>query len=197
VSPRRADDQDAEQYKKLRADLDSVARRAATGVLGPRHGAVDEIVAETIIRVHDRLEVLDQKKDGGLKPFAKVVAQRLALDVQRNERKLIPHLRGLNSEEADDALEDFLGRELDQQGQSIGSDVANRMVLEDAMAVLAPEVQEMLRLRYGDGETFEAIATRLGSTAEAVRKRTKRARDVLLTVLFESRQDLLGKHRPG
>ena len=138
----------------------------------------DDVAQETIVRLFDALA---RSPDGvrDLAAFARGIARHVIADMRAAERRAV----GL------DVVENAPGRAVD--------DPLHRVVREEqvarvraAMATLSRRDYELLRTLYGEDLKPGALASRLGESAERLRKRKSRALERLRSAFH-------GHERPG
>ena len=122
----------------------------------------EDVVSRTFERLLLRLEAFDETRGGAL-PFALAIARNFMLDDLRAKRPGVPiEEAGAQLVETHTPLAELL------------RDEEVRMAREKLEA-LAPEVRELLTLRYGDGLSTLEIGQLLGLSTAAVRQRLSRA----------------------
>jgi RNA polymerase sigma-70 factor (ECF subfamily) len=127
-----------------------------------RREDAEDVVSRTFERLLLRLESFDEGRGGAL-PFALAIARNLLVDDLRAQRPGVP------LEEAAAQLVETrtpLGELL--RGEEI-------QAARDRLEALAPEVRELLVLRYGDELSSVEIGQLLGISTAAVRQRLSRA----------------------
>jgi DNA-directed RNA polymerase specialized sigma24 family protein len=103
--------------------------------------------------------------------------QLVALLTTMAQRKLAARARGHYRQRRDVRRTELLGdqhRELPSRESDPGRQVADRDLLQQAFALMSPQVREIADLRLA-GAPWSDIADRLGGTAEGRRKQYQRA----------------------
>jgi len=157
----RAKRGDREAFRSLYLALyDPVARFVGRRVQN-REDA-DDVISRTFERLLLKLESFDEERGGAL-PFALAIARNLLLDDLRARRPGVP-------------LEDAAAQLIETRTPlaELLRDEEVRMARE-RLEALAPEVRELLMLRYGDGLSTVEIGQLLGVSTAAVRQRLSRA----------------------
>lgn len=126
----------------------------------------EEVAQETLLRAWERLDEYDASRP--LQPWIYAIARRLALDLQRRERRR-PADR-LGSDPPSDELSPAGRSECAEQRQNLW---------QLAASVLDEEQRSALWLRYAEGLSPGEIGTALGRTSPSVRVLLFRARRVL------------------
>ena len=150
-----------EAFRALYGELyDPVARFVGRRVQN-REDA-DDVISRTFERLLLKLESFDEERGGAL-PFALAIARNLLLDDLRARRPGVP-------------LEDAAAQLIETRTPlaELLRDEEVRMARE-RLEALAPEVRELLMLRYGDGLSTVEIGQLLGVSTAAVRQRLSRA----------------------
>ena len=150
-----------EAFRALYGELyDPVARFVGRRVQN-REDA-DDVISRTFERLLLKLESFDEARGGAL-PFALAIARNLLLDDLRARRPGVP-------------LEDAAAQLIETRTPlaELLRDEEVRMARE-RLEALAPEVRELLMLRYGDGLSTVEIGQLLGVSTAAVRQRLSRA----------------------
>jgi RNA polymerase sigma-70 factor (ECF subfamily) len=150
-----------EAFRALYADLyDPVARFVGRRV--HKREDADDVVSRTFERLLLKLEAFDEERGGAL-PFALAIARNLLLDDLRAQRPGVP------LEEA--------AAQLIETRTPLAELLRNEelRVARERLEALAPEVRELLMLRYGDGLSTVEIGQLLGVSTAAVRQRLSRA----------------------
>jgi len=150
-----------EAFRALYADLyDPVARFVGRRV--QRREDADDVISRTFERLLLKLESFDEARGGAL-PFALAIARNLLLDDLRAQRPGVP---------LDEAAAQLIETRTPLAELLRHEEV--RMARE-WLEALAPEVRELLMLRYGDGLSTVEIGQLLGVSTAAVRQRLSRA----------------------
>jgi RNA polymerase sigma-70 factor (ECF subfamily) len=150
-----------EAFRALYAELyDPVARFVGRRV--QKREDADDVISRTFERLLLKLESFDEERGGAL-PFALAIARNLLLDDLRARRPGVP-------------LEDAAAQLIETRTPlaELLRDEEVRMARE-RLEALAPEVRELLMLRYGDGLSTVEIGQLLGISTTAVRQRLSRA----------------------
>jgi len=122
----------------------------------------EDVVSRTFERLLLRLEAFDETRGGAL-PFALAIARNFMLDDLRARRPGVPiEEAGAQLVETRTPLAELL------RGEEV-------RVAREKLEALAPEVRELLTLRYGDGLSMLEIGQLLGLSTAAVRQRLSRA----------------------
>jgi len=136
----------------------------ATRVLGDPDAA-EEVAQETLMRAVDALrcgQLADPNKVG---EYVRGIARRVIADFLRARRRTVD-LDVLDQTPSPQPASDPLTA-------LIADEVRARVRL--SLIQLSEQDQEILRLAFGEGLTIAEIATKLGSTVVAIRKRKSRA----------------------
>lgn len=152
---------DREAFRGLYADLyDPVARFVGRRV---RHREdAEDVVSRTFERLLLKLESFDERRGGAL-PFALAIARNLLVDDLRAHRPGAPlEEAAAQLVETRTPLADLL------RGEEV-------QAARERYEKLAPEVRELLALRYGDALSCAEIGELLGLSTAAVRQRLSRA----------------------
>ncbi|MFL5397489.1 MAG: RNA polymerase sigma factor [Myxococcales bacterium] len=152
---------DREAFRALYQDLyDPVARFVGRRV---RHREdAEDVVSRTFERLLLKLESFDERRGGAL-PFALAIARNILVDDLR------AHRPGAPLEEAAVQLVDTRTPLLELlRGEEV-------QAARERYEKLAPEVRELLTLRYGDALSCAEIGELLGLSTAAVRQRLSRA----------------------
>jgi RNA polymerase sigma-70 factor, ECF subfamily len=127
-----------------------------------RREDAEDVVSRTFERLLLKLESFDEERGGAL-PFALAIARNLLLDDLRAQRPGVPlEEAAAQLVETRTPLAELL------RGEEI-------RVARERLEALAPEVRELLVLRYGDGLSSVEIGQLLGISTAAVRQRLSRA----------------------
>lgn len=165
---RRAQDGDERARSQLLAALEPLLRGYFIKRIG-KEPAVDDLVQNTLLRLHEGLEALE--KPGSLKAFAMKAALFELQDYYRGRYDMKERL--YNPEHLPNQASDYApsGAEVDA---------------EQALSVLTPEARRVIELREY-GYRYREIARMLDTTEAAVKMRVKRAfekmRDALVSLL--------------
>src|SRR2546430_9478155 len=150
-----------EAFRALYRDLyDPVARFVGRRV--HKREDAEDVISRTFERLLLRLESFDEERGGAL-PFALAIARNLLIDDLRAQRPGVP------LEEATAHLVETRTplAELLRAEEVRGA--------RERLEALAPEVRELLVLRYVDGLSSAEISLLLGVSMAAVRQRLSRA----------------------
>jgi|SRR4051812_17755268 len=150
-----------EAFRALYQDLyDPVARFVGRRVR--QREDAEDVISRTFERLLLRLESFDEQRGGAL-PFALAIARNLLLDDLRAQRPGVP-------------LEEAAAQMVETRTPLVELLRAEEIrVARDRVEALAPEVRELLMLRYGDGLSSLQIGQLLGVSTAAVRQRLSRA----------------------
>ncbi|WP_367871544.1 RNA polymerase sigma factor [Luteolibacter sp. Populi] len=150
---------DAEAFRRLVERHLPLVQEAAARVLGSRSGWVDDVVQDVFLMLARKARQLPP--DIVLAAWLHRQAVRRAIDVVRSES------RRRKREEAVDLA----------PGESEDGDLWNAIAprLDREMLRLSEQDREVLALRFMERRSSEEIATRLGVSSVAVRKRVERA----------------------
>src|SRR3954466_16238015 len=144
----RAAGGDREAFRALYADLyDPVARFVGRSV---RHREdAEDVVSRTFERLLLRLESYDERRGGAL-PFALAIARNLLVDDLRARRPGVP---------LEEAAAQLVEEKTPLSEMLRGEEV---QAARERFDKLAPEVRELVALRYGDGLSCREIGRMLG-----------------------------------
>lgn len=158
----------SEQEPKLRAFvLATLGGRADAHV----RADVDDIVQETFVVAWRKLAQYDRTL-----PFdrwLRGIAKYQILTHLRSLRTQVRYIRTLPAEEID-AMDCEFAQLDGAAGEDANSDCMD--ALRRCVQALAPEEQTIIRAAYHENQPCHAIATLLGRTVEAVKKRLQRVR---------------------
>src|SRR5256885_11098406 len=150
---------DREAFRALYRELyDPVARFVGRRV---RQDAED-VISRTFERLLLRLESFDEDRGSAL-PFALAIARNLMLDDLRAQRPGVP---------LDEAAAQLVDTRTPLAELLRGEEIR---VAREKLVALAPEVRELLMLRYGDGLSALEIGQLLRLSTAAARQRLSRA----------------------
>jgi RNA polymerase sigma-70 factor (ECF subfamily) len=150
-----------EAFRALYRELyDPVARFVGRRV---RHREdAEDVVSRTFERLLAKLESFDERRGGAL-PFALAIARNLLVDDLRAQRPGV-------------ALEEAAAQLIETRTPLAEMLRSERIeAARERLDRLAPEVRELLMLRYGDGLSSAEIGGLLGLSTAAVRQRISRA----------------------
>jgi len=152
---------DREAFRALYRELyDPVARFVGRRV--QHREDAEDVVSRTFERLLLRLDSFDEARGGAL-PFALAIARNFMLDDLRARRPGVP---------IEEAAAQLVETRTPLAELLNGEEVR---VARDKLEALAPEVRELLMLRYGDGLSTLEIGQLLGLSTAAVRQRLSRA----------------------
>ena len=151
-------------------------RAAAHALCGDPHLA-DDVFQETAIACWRSYETYDS--DRSFNAWARGILRNVLVNQWRRQGRQGKHLSG-------EAVEQILAIAPEPQVND-----PRLEALRACMAQLAPRASALLALRYGEDLGREAIAQRLGSSAEAIKKALTRARNSLSECLAKR----LGKNQ--
>ncbi len=162
---RRAQEGDADARNDLLSRLEPILRGYFIKRIG-KEADVDDLVQNTLMRVHEGLEALE--KPGSLKSFAMKAALFELQDYYRGRY---------------DMKERLYDPELPPQRTTAPDDRSAEVDVEKALDVLTPKARRIMELREY-GYIYREIAQMLDTTEAAVKMQVKRA--------FEKMRDALG-----
>lgn len=162
---RRAQEGDDQARNELLRRLEPVLRGYFIKRIG-KEADVDDLVQNTLMRVHDGLE--DLEKPGSLKSFAMKAALFELQDYYRGRY---------------DMKESLYDPDLPLQRTTDPDDRSAQVDVEKALDVLSPKARRIMELREY-GYIYREIAQMLDTTEAAVKMQVKRA--------FEKMRDVLG-----
>jgi RNA polymerase sigma factor (sigma-70 family) len=144
-------------------------------VLGDR-GLAEEATQQTFVKAWRAAHSFDEQRELG--PWLAAIARRIAIDLYRRE-----------AVRAADPLETAAPGEsaLISSPQSADA-IYDVWEVREAVAQLAPEEQEVVRLQHLDGFTHAQIAERLGVAVGTVKSRSFRAHKRLAAMLGHLRE---------
>ena len=155
---------DAQARARLLAQLQSMLRAFFTGRIGART-EVDDLVQNTLLRVHNGLE--DLKDPQRLKGFT----MKAALF------ELQDYYRGRYS-----AKERLYDPDVPPAHPEVGGGAADEIDVERALSALSPKARQIVELREY-GYRYEEIAHIVGTTEAAVKMQVMRAFEKMRSVL--------------
>lgn len=162
---RRAQEGDEQAWNALLRELEPVLRGYFIKRIG-READVDDLVQNTLMRVHNGLE--DLEKPGSLKSFALKAALFELQDYYRGRY---------------DMKETLYDPELPPKRTTEPEDRSAHVDVDKALDVLTPKARRIMQLREY-GYIYKEIAQMLDTTEAAVKMQVKRA--------FEKMRDALG-----
>jgi RNA polymerase sigma factor (sigma-70 family) len=144
-------------------------------VLGDR-GLAEEATQQTFVKAWRAAQSFDEQRELG--PWLAAIARRVAIDVYRRE-----------AVRAADPLDSVAAGEpaLVSSPQSAEA-IYDVWEVRDAVAQLAPDEQEVVRLQHLDGFTHVQIAEQLGVAVGTVKSRSFRAHKRLAAMLGHLRE---------
>src|SRR5256885_3390521 len=152
---------DREAFRALYRELyDPVARFVGRRVR--QREDAEDVISRTFERLLLHLESFDEERGGAL-PFALAIARNLMLDDLRAQRPGVP---------LDEAAAELVETRTPLAELLRGEEVR---VAREKLVALAPDVRELLMLRYGDGLSALEIGQLLRLSTAAVRQRLSRA----------------------
>jgi RNA polymerase sigma-70 factor (ECF subfamily) len=152
---------DRDAFRALYRELyDPVARFVGRRVR--QRDDAEDVISRTFERFLLRLDSFDEQRGGAL-PFALAIARNLMLDDLRAQRAGVP---------LEEAAAQLVETRTPLAELLRGEEVR---VAREKLEALAPEVRELLVLRYGDGLGALEIGQLLGVSTAAVRQRLSRA----------------------
>ncbi|RMG16834.1 MAG: RNA polymerase sigma factor [Planctomycetota bacterium] len=160
----RAGDPEAfgEVYDRLAGD---VQRFVVSLRLGLDPAAVEDVVQESFLRLHDRLGALDLERP--LRPYLLGVARNAALDALRRREARERREAARAPEDAHPAPDERAAR------------AEHHALVRAALAALRPELRAVLALRHVSGLALSEVALALGCSRPTARARLREAATAL------------------
>ncbi|MFZ4467578.1 MAG: RNA polymerase sigma factor [Phycisphaerales bacterium] len=139
--------------------------------------SVDDLFQETVLVAWRRLPDYDRSRPFGA--WLRGIARNIAMDHRSRMWRERP---------TDDAVLDGLDRRAAEHDHADADEFRARMArLDDCVAALPEEYRDAIHLCYRNEMPLARVATEVGSSVEAVKKRLQRARAMIAACMDEGR----------
>ena len=175
---------DSEKIERMYHEYKNLMYKEAYNILKDI-GLAEDAVHQSFIKIINNMDKINMKDERRTRSFLVIVCRNTAIDIYKKRLYLNQNSNSLDFEidEDDDAPIDYI----EPSKVIVDKETVNKIV--DAIDKLPEIYRDVLLLEKLHGNTKEEIAELLGVNYETVKKRSLRARKILLDVLEE--EDLI------
>lgn len=160
-------DGDRSQYRKIVDRYAPVVFHVVRGFVD-REEVVEELAQQIFVKTYEKLGSFNRKSK--FSSWLYMIAKNHCRDYAKNIRRNNRHFSEMEHYELESRMVDdgFADEEIER--------VEDQILLQRALKQINPEYAEAFLMKYRDGMTYEAMATRLDASVSALKVRVHRAR---------------------